>query len=195
MNQSSLAAPALDPAQLRARLRDATRDIHAALDDRFSEIGEASPRTYHAFIRMNDACHRTLEPWLRRVLPATGPAERPQFAQSLSLDMDAMALDPLPTPGATFAEDNVAEAVGVIYVLDGSRLGARVIQRQIAPCNEGGKELSMHYLNAAAAPGPVFAAFNHLASQLGELDVARSIDAARRTFALFGTMSEYAASR
>ncbi len=185
----------MDPARVRARLREATSDVHAALDDRFAGIGGASPRTYHAFIRMNDACHRALEPWLRRVLPATVPALRTLFTEPLSRDMDAMALEPLPVPTVAFAGADIAEAAGAVYVLDGSRLGARMIARQIAPCYEGGGGLSMHYLDAAAAPGAVFAAFNHLASQLGELDIARSIDAARRTFALFETTSEYAASR
>lgn len=195
MDSSGLAIEGIDPARFRLRLRQATAEIHTALDDRFAELGWDSPLAYRTFVRMNEACHRVLEPWLETALPPEENGQRPRFAGPLAQDMDAMRLKPLPPPVLPFATADLANAAGVAYVLDGSRLGARMIVRQLSKTPPPFAPLSLHYLRAASAPGPVFSTLDRVALRLEERDIPRSTEAACQTFALFGTMSEYAARR
>ena len=195
MDPVSLRARGVDPGALRRMLRSATVEVHAALDERFAGLGWDSAFAYHAFVRMNDACHRVLEPWLDPHLDPHEHGLRRQFSEPLMRDMDAMRLAQLPAPALPFETTaDVAEAAGVVYVLDGSRLGARVIARQLEK-DPSAAHLSLEYVRAAATPGPVFAALDRLASRLEESDIGRTIEAASRTFALFGTTCEYATRR
>jgi len=186
----------VDPAVLRFKLREATSEAHAALDVHFADLTGTSPGLYHAFVRMNHACHKALEKWLAPVLPQAAHALRPKLVDHLAADMAEMKLGPLGEPDIAIARRGVPEAAGVIYVLDGSRLGARAISRSLKAARPalGGETLSTRYVTAAAQPGPVFAALNHLAADLHVRDIERSIAAAIATFELFKTTSRAVAN-
>lgn len=183
------AGASVDPAALRLELREATAEAHAALDTRFADVA-GSLASYHAFVRMNHACHVALEGWLAPILPAGAHGRRPVLVAPLAADMEAMGLEPAPSPEIDL-EPALPEAAGVLYVLDGSRLGARFIQRALAArAQTGDTALSAHYVTEAARPGAVFAALNHVAAKVGAHEVGRAVSAANATFTLFLKTSE-----
>lgn len=191
------AAPAARPAAaLRQILREATAPSHALLDERFASLADGELAAYHAFVRMNAACHGVLEPWLATVLPAEVRAKRRDFRCLLEADMAAMSLAPLPAPRFAPNAPAIGAAAGVLYVLDGSRLGARVIARNFVSAQpDAGNATPAHYLSGSIDPGPVFAAFDLLAASLGQAEIESSVDGARASFDMFLAMSELATDR
>ena len=141
----------LDAAQaFRQRLRAATGARHAALDRRFAGIEAGRDAgLYHRFIRVSDAVHRTLEPILAASpLPdRMGGWSGRERAAVLALDLRAMGLKPLAAPPFAIPAPRLPEAIGIAYVLEGSRLGARMMHRSLAP--RAGHALSLRYLASA----------------------------------------------
>lgn len=205
---ATLAPPApIAPGDLRRHLRAATAPVHAALDRRFADLLDPAARDYRAFLRMNHACHGLLEAWLAEAGPATrrsagdGPAPqgpvlpaeiaalRPSFTAALAADMAAMGLAPLPPEGlaARLASlrRGLPEAAGVVYVLDGSRLGARMILKEWRGRREASGRSSVYLTAAAAASVPVFAAFDALSAHLDPGELERTVAAAQTAFKLF----------
>lgn len=181
------------PPSFRRRLRQGSGDRHERLDGRFAGLHEAAePALYHRFIRVNHACHRAIG----EVLGAAGPLRAAGMAgedlsrctMDLSADMEAMGLAPLAPPPFPIPAPDLAEAVGIAYVLEGSLLGARYIHRALTarPLGEAWKGVSLRYL--AAADGPdTFRAFmedasGRVGSQAGR---DRSVAAANATFDYF----------
>lgn len=175
----------VEPGELRRKMREATRELHEAIDDRFSTIAhEPEVAPYHAFVRMSEACHASLEAWLEPCLPADIAARRPSLARVLGDDRRAMGLGPLPCAPFRLPCRDLPEAAGVVYVLDGSRLGARMLARTIAARRDGAR-FSTRYLEAAAGAEPVFAALDAIARRLSTRDVGRAVEAAVAAFVLF----------
>ena len=116
---------------LREHLRAATSEAHAALDAVAGGMGLATRAGYGAFLSASAAGLAPLELALEQGgvdewLPAwPRRARRQAVAQDLkTLGLDAPDRDPAPTPSFAFA-------TGMLYVLEGSRLGARFLSRQV----------------------------------------------------------------
>ncbi|MCW8155760.1 heme oxygenase [Stutzerimonas stutzeri] len=119
-------------AELRTQLREATAALHAQVDAAFSGFALDQPDDYRRFLRAHG-----------RVLSATEVAlERAGFAEllddwpmrvrrhSLLADLEELecrAPAPLQAPRIS----GIASCWGVAYVLEGSRLGGRVLARRI----------------------------------------------------------------
>ncbi|GAB5375513.1 MAG: hypothetical protein AcusKO_19750 [Acuticoccus sp.] len=172
---------------LRWTLRQATTGEHEALDQRFATMSDGSPDSYRAFIRMNHACHVVIEEWLDRILPAEVKALRERYDAHLTDDMRTLGLAHLPPQPFPVEGVSLSEAAGVVYVIDGSRLGTRLIARSPAARQEGASA----YVSAASAPGDVFAAFNALCGMIDEAEIPASVEAARKTFILFTRASDH----
>lgn len=140
---------------------------------------------------MNHACQTVLEGWLDDVLPQQIKAMRQRFDGLLAADMAALGLEQISLEAFRLPPPSLPEAAGVVYVVDGSRLGARLIARVPAIRQEPAQA----YVTAAAGPCNVFAAFNALCASIEDLHVPRSIDAAKTTFSLFAQTSVDACSR
>ena len=175
---------------LRGFLRAETAADHDRLDARFAGMfdgGDAA--TYHRFIRMNHACHAALEPGLAERAAAVGlDANRAGrgLLPALEADMRAMRLAALdlraPMPAGA------AEVAGLTYVLDGSRLGARYLYRDIRSrgLSQVWATQSYAYLRAASERDPFrerMAALSEALPHPGDRERARK--AARLAFALF----------
>lgn len=189
MNQTTQTAPASasKAALLRRELRTATAEPHAVLDRHFEAIIDPeAAATYRDFVRMNHACHQVLEPWLAQQLPQDVAALRPCLTDQLDADLAALGLDGLPTDDAALAFDHegLSSAAGVVYVLDGSRLGARMILTHWKR-REDIELLPAAYLSAAAESGSVFTAFDALAERLDPAHTGQTIAAAQAAFKLF----------
>lgn len=116
---------------MRDRLRAATSSSHAALDAVASTFDMETPVGYGAFLAASAAALSPLELALERAGVEAWLQDWPRRARRAALardlaamDLPAPAIKALPTPSPAFG-------AGLLYVLEGSRLGARVLARQV----------------------------------------------------------------
>jgi heme oxygenase len=182
---------ASDARSLRRRLRTESRESHERLDARFDGMtGEAEPNTYARFLQVNEACHRVLEPILsdsalRHALPGFAIPHR---SPALAADLSAMGLMPLEATAFPLAGLGVPEAVGVVYVLEGSRLGAGYILAEIRKRepNAAWSAASFAYLEGPDVPHALRGFLIEANAFLQEeADVSRAVAAADATFRYF----------
>ncbi|MGO1540190.1 MAG: biliverdin-producing heme oxygenase [Luteimonas sp.] len=139
------------------RLKAATQAIHAALDKRI--MGEdifASRERFAGFVRAQYRFHRDVDvlyasPALGALLPGLSERRRlPEIANDLS---DLRQPLPAPAPGRLRADTPLAEALGWLYVAEGSNLGATVLYKLAAGlglnASHGARHLVAHPQGAA----------------------------------------------
>ncbi|WP_341208803.1 biliverdin-producing heme oxygenase [uncultured Sphingomonas sp.] len=164
-------------------LRDATGAAHEAVDAAFGAHDLASPEAYRRFL----LAHGRALPAAERVMAAlpfarTLPVRAPLLAADLT-DLGVAAPDPLPfAPG-----DDAATLWGVLYVVEGSRLGGAMLARQVPP------EMPGRYLGAVHASGQwraIRIALDEAAIGKDSDWTARMIAGALATFALYADAAE-----
>ncbi|CAN7551682.1 biliverdin-producing heme oxygenase [Phenylobacterium sp. LjRoot164] len=114
------------------RLREATRPAHERLEERLDILARMQSldgrRALAArFHSLHAGMETVLEPWLADVAGLDFSARR--RTRSLEADLAALGLNPQ-TPAAAPAPADGAEALGFMYVLEGSSLGGKVIRKQ-----------------------------------------------------------------
>jgi heme oxygenase len=122
---------------LRDTIREATRRSHARLDAALGSVDLLRPDDYARFLRGQAEALLPLETALERhgihgILPDWEYRRRtPAIEHDLSaLDID---VDPLPVPDLfSRGRDCAADLLGIAYVLEGSRMGARIILSRVA---------------------------------------------------------------
>jgi heme oxygenase (biliverdin-IX-beta and delta-forming) len=127
---------------LRDTIREATRRSHARLDAALSSVDLCRSDDYARFLRGQAEALLPLETALERhgihdILPDWEQRRRtPAIEHDLSaLDID---IDPLPVPDlASRGRDCAADLLGIAYVLEGSRMGARIILSRVAETPDG----------------------------------------------------------
>lgn len=182
--------PAAGDETLRDRLRAETREPHEALDARFAAMMGGERAVYARFLAMNRDAHAALEPLLARSpLGETWRADGRLAAARR--DCDALGLaEPAAPSRFERAELTRAEAFGVAYVLEGSRLGAKFLLRGLAR-DPARNSMPTHYLQASSDAGP----FAGLLRSMAETGLPRdefdaSVEAARATFRFFGRLAD-----
>ncbi|MEH3036838.1 MAG: biliverdin-producing heme oxygenase [Sphingomonas adhaesiva] len=165
------------PSSAIADLRRATAASHDAVDAAFGAHDLADRDAYRRFL----VAHA-------RALPAVEAAMRPlPFARTLAartplLHADIAALgEPLPPP-LSFAVEDDAARWGVLYVVEGSRLGGAMLAGHVPA------DRPRAYLAAVHPPGQwraIRAAIDAAAAGRDAGWHARMIDGALRTFALY----------
>ncbi len=113
--------------RLRARLRDATTDAHARVDGLLMG-GFGDARGYRAYLAGMHAFVNAVLPSVRAQTAALD-WRLPDWNASLRQDLAHARADALPGV-APLAECDRAQALGTLYVLEGSALGARLLVRQ-----------------------------------------------------------------
>jgi heme oxygenase (biliverdin-IX-beta and delta-forming) len=165
----------------RARLRQATADLHGRVDAMFPDGLDS----LHAYRRYVLGMHRFTADY------EIATATQPRASSWLAHDLVALSQPPLPAAGVRVSVADRAERLGWDYVMAGSSLGARVLLREAG------------HLGFDAAHGAAFLA-RHAAgadwavvqSRLAELDVddarcmALAEAGAREAFALVRTCLE-----
>lgn len=112
---------------LRARLRDATTGAHARVD---AQLGAMRHRhDYRTYLRGMHGLMTAVEPGLRRYAGALGWAA-PQWRAELTADL--ATLEAQPVPASALPVHSADAALGLFYVVEGSALGARLLQRRAA---------------------------------------------------------------
>lgn len=117
-----------------ARLRAETAASHRGLEARSDVLARAACRNRRkalvlAFHRLHSAAEAGLAPLLETI-PGLD-YDRRRRLPLLESDLAALSLRPARPPGAV-APACQAEALGMLYVLEGSTLGAQVIRRELA---------------------------------------------------------------
>lgn len=120
-------------------LRQRTEPLHALVEQRMGAHDPADPAGYRRFLSAQWRAVATCEKALMRISGAlsAGTADRQRRTVSLRHDMSALAIrlsaagPEEPPPLSAFA------GLGLLYVLEGSRLGARVLARRLQtnPCS------------------------------------------------------------
>lgn len=115
-----------------ARLKEATRERHGEVEARMPVLDPGLPLPgYARLLRQLQAVVEPLEAQLReRGLPAAFALDRRLKAPLLARDLAALPAAPRLSPSRVRLP-GLPEALGALYVLEGSTLGGRVIGRHL----------------------------------------------------------------
>lgn len=168
-----------DAGRVRQALRDATMDSHRRVDALFADFSLDSPQSYRHFLTAHG-----------RAVGAIEPVARPDAPRLPLLAQDMAALDaPMPAPLPAPAHDADGYRWGLLYALEGSRLGGAMLSRQV------GEGLPRNYLSAVHGKGE-WVAFQHAldgaAAEGGEGWLEDAVQGALAAFALFAAAGEEA---
>lgn len=123
-------------------LRAYTAPAHARVDRAFSRFDLTRQESYVLFLQ----AHGRVLPPLEAILGHSGlPCWRPRTG-CLRRDLAAFGRD-LPAPCDVSRTSDTARKFGLLYVIEGSRLGGRLLLRSVDP------GFSSHYLSAVHEPG------------------------------------------
>jgi heme oxygenase len=176
-----MSGPTSPRSTVRARLREATRREHDAVDALFSRFDLADAAGYAAFLALQAAAHAPVEAALDRAGAAAvlddWPARRRAHLLLADLaDLGADARPPVPAP----AFDTAPALLGGLYVLEGSRLGGAVLRRRLPAAAPA------RFLAAAAPQGSWGRLLALLETKLHrQADLAEAVAAARAVFRCF----------
>lgn len=114
------------------RLREGTRGAHDAVDAVFGAFDLTDRASYAAFLAAHAAVLMPLEDALDRAGIGSLIDDWPARRRSAAMTTDLTALDqPMPPPRPVAIDDNDAARLGALYVLEGSRLGGRMLSRRL----------------------------------------------------------------
>ena len=159
------------------QLRSATAPDHEAVDGAFARFDLGDRAGYGAFL----VAHARAVPAIEAVLDGTeGPLPLRARTPLLFADLAALGLA-IPALLTVDAPVSQAEAWGIAYVLEGSRLGGGLLARSVPA------DLPQTYLRETHLPGEWRAFTTALDTALTSDDeIAQAIRAARRIFAVYG---------
>jgi heme oxygenase len=175
---------------LRRRLRSATADAHARLDRQLGTLDLQILPDYRRFLEANAAALLPLEDALEaadvgRLFPDWTIRSRRQAIRA-DLTLVGGHTHPLPGPNPL----DFGGLLGTMYVLEGSRLGARVLSKLAASSSDPRVARATAYLRHGEGQHlwPTFLeALERHAATLNDEDSA--IEGARRAFELFAEAS------
>ena len=190
-----MTAPLWRPAAVLGRLREETRDLHDAVErDLDWERRVATLADYRALLARWYGFHATFEP--AAAMAFTGAAAEDFFGPRrklhllrrdlVHLGLAAEEVDALPVCRPPVPMTTWAEALGAMYVLEGSTLGGQVIARHVERTlrldpREGGCAYYASY--GCDGVGPMWRAFQgEVAAQSSPATDDALVRAARRTF-------------
>lgn len=173
---------------LRGRLRDATRSLHHAVDHHplLAPLArpDLQPEQYLHVLRTFLWIHATLQPVLVQAIANAGrPYELADRIAWLHGDFEAFRVVPgiRPHPFQAATPGDSAALAGMLYVIEGSMLGGRVIARQLAKSLDIGRETGARFFSGwGDETGPRWEVFLRYAEaicplQHGEVAVAAAM--------------------
>ncbi|MGN6374638.1 MAG: biliverdin-producing heme oxygenase [Sphingomonas sp.] len=162
-------------------LRDGTRDAHDRLDALFARFDLSSPAGYADFLAAHAEALLPIEAALDASPVALVTPDWPARRRGglIAADLAALGRSVPPVAPQPPIADPVAIA-GTLYVIEGSRLGGKVLARQVGP------DFPLAYLDAPQEPGGWRALLTSIDSMLhdGE-ETARAVGAAIAIFDRF----------
>lgn len=163
---------------VRQALRDATNDSHRHVDAIFSAYQLELESDYSAFLTVH-----------ARALGALESVARPDSPRLPLIAADLAAMDmAMPAPLSLADPDRDGYRWGLLYALEGSRLGGAMLARQVAP------GLPRAYLSAVHGKGGWVAfqqSLDQAAADGGEGWLDDAVQGAQAAFALFAAAARY----
>lgn len=121
---------------LRDKLRQATDAAHRSLDAQFGRFDLTSLGGYRRFLSASAAALLPLEAALGDAGVARIMADWPRRSRRAAILSDLARLDALLPPLCDVPALSRTHALGVLYVLEGSRLGAKFLLRALEGCRD-----------------------------------------------------------
>ncbi len=181
-------------AGLRERLRAATAEDHERLDRQLSTLDLQDLGGYREFLEVNAAALLPLEAALEQSAVAGSFPDWPERSRSAAILADLMAVGGFALPLPPLATLDAGGVLGTMYVLEGSRLGARYLLKTVAQSSNPIVRGATAYLAHGAGAHPWQGFLAQLeAFDLTPQDEASAVDAARDAFALFARAMRVAA--
>ena len=172
---------------IRERLRTSTSALHEQVDDHMRRLLGKTASGYGRFLLQSASAIVPLEAALEAGNVTTLLPDWSQRSRSLALQADLAALL-LPSPPARPLELPRDEAFqfGVLYVLEGSRLGARLLLRELGVTLGPALKPAMSYLSHGNEQ-PLWRTFLQRldASTAAKRRPERAVEGARQAFAMF----------
>lgn len=179
------------------RLRAATGDMHERLDSRINAAAAFdSVEAYGRFAQMQWVFHAELAPLygdagLQAVLPGLPGRQRLALVAADLADLD---IAPAMEPEARFAAGRIdmAEALGWLYVAEGSNMGAALLRKAVARLGLSDAFGARHLAPAPGGPAAQWRVFT-AALDTAELDATgerRAVQGARTAFARVERLAE-----
>lgn len=172
----------------RFALKAATDDAHRALDDRLSRLDLANRSDYRRFLLFQGRAVPPLEgalaaAGLDALVDGWSACRR---TDALASDLKALG-DAVPQPAQAPSISGTGDLLGMAYVVEGSRLGGRVLAQQV------GAGFPSAFLTA----DPLYGTWPSLIAVLerglySDALLGEAKDAARRCFALFMDVADEA---
>jgi len=159
-----------------ARLRAETAAAHEAVDAAYARYDLADPDGYRAFL----LAHARALPAVEMALAGAALPPWRERTTALSADLAALGVA-MPAPLSLDPPTDPAAAWGMLYVIEGSRLGGMLLERQV------GAGLPRAYLAARHRSGEwrgFLGALDDAVTGADRIDAA--VAAARTVFRLYG---------
>lgn len=185
-----MSLPARKLSSLRDLLRTSTADQHAALEAtpvmRAFADGATDARVARAYLTRQERLHRALE---RTLAPHLTPREsqlRLQRSTWLADDLHALGIAPDAREPSVPAVTDRAGALGVLYVLEGSTLGLRMVRNRLRHAGSAGWPMQSRFvLGYGDASGRHWQSFLAELESLPESEWPAAVAAAQATFRAF----------
>ena len=176
----------ITPPSPRARLRDATQRAHEETEAAFAGLDLTQLNDYRAFLEQQAAVVLPLEHELDAVGADALLPDWTRRKRAIALIEDLHDLDGISRPVHPPVILNPASAWGMLYVLEGSRLGGRVLSSIVSRSNDPRVHNATRFLRHGEGGQlwPSFVAMLNAALKT-ETEIAAAIDGATATFALF----------
>jgi heme oxygenase (biliverdin-IX-beta and delta-forming) len=171
-------------AGIRHSLRTATAQVHERLDSYARRVNLANRQNYGRFLQAQSGPVKALEAALEQFGVAQLLPDWSLRSRTTALEHDLEYLHVRPESCPPVCLTSAAQASGTLYVLEGSRLGARVLLEQIlnaAPALDPATRFLRHGIEYRLWPTFLRA----LEANVGVEDLAKCEQGARNAFALF----------
>ena len=177
---------------MRTYLRAATSNLHSMLDDQLGPLITQGDTGYAKFLSCSAAALLPIERALGEAGVAAVLPDWPQRSRSEALRLDLSALSlPEPSSPPSAKIGGRAFQLGMVYVLEGSRLGARLLLREAQFTLGPAARAAVRYL-AHGQGLPLWPTFLHRleASPDARREPEQAAAGARAAFQLFLTAAD-----
>jgi heme oxygenase (biliverdin-IX-beta and delta-forming) len=171
----------MDYLEVRFALRDLTKGEHEKLDSIIGKFSDAG--SYARYLQGMTAFRGAVEDRLAKVeYPKSFGSWRPGMILSeLEQDLTDINLSPPHSYAIFEVPEDRGSLLGVLYVLEGSSLGARLLSRRAAAIGYSPNHGARHLAAQTSRP-EAWKAFVALLNGMAPVDTDMAVEAARMTF-------------
>ena len=172
----------------RLQLRDAVHHAHAHAEQSAERIGIFdSAANYHRWLAAMHATHAHFATPVDLVADRFGlPRQSQALLEALARDMAAVTPDPMIPATDPCPHQNISAHIGINYVLEGSGMGARVLERRVQDAGLVHHNYISQLSTTSRHRWPAFKA----ALELASLDMDHAVPAAQSVFAYLSAALE-----